>query len=444
MIEFDLSRDVIKLKRAWKNRALFLARDERLYNYYVSGDRGVGKTHVVQQYLQANNHAYYFSLADANEKMLLQNFSEKFFPDEVAAENWSEAFYKLAEVFYDKPAMIIFDDCEAMKGNDEFSKAYHRFVRERKRTMLVSVNGLGDTPITILPRTVADFCKALPNYSMQDIARLYAVTGGVLTAMKETESELSFEENLERLLRYDSSFTQYVPMLLRESFRAPESYYPILYSVAMGKHRLSEIAADVGFPNNKCGKYLEELIKAGLVDAEHGWESKHSTYYLHSSYLHFWFSYIYKNRSLQVSDPKRLMEIVLRDLDDRIVIPALRESCIRYMRNLYKGRLIGYFKHFDRAKNKPVSVKFRDGYVVKFDFVFEENGQALFCIFPESLDTRYTKEKLQRILKASEKYGALFYHQIMVFGLHRFSDWCVHMASEVPGLMEVSGERLKY
>ena len=80
---------------------------------------------------------------------------------------------------------------------------------------------------------------------------------------------------------------------MRLFFRTPESYYPLLRSMAFGKHRLSEIAKDVDFANNKCGKYLDALIDAGFVVAEHDHGSAYAKYELANTYYTAWCRYAY-------------------------------------------------------------------------------------------------------------------------------------------------------
>ncbi|ANU54767.1 hypothetical protein I5Q82_06245 [Acutalibacter muris] len=171
---------------------------------------------------------------------------------------------------------------------------------------------------------------------------------------------------------------------------------------------------------------------------------KHSTYYLKNSYLSFWFNYLYRNHSLLVSDTERLLEIVFKDLDERIVLPAVHESCIRYMRRGQKGDNYRLFAQFDRAKNKPVSFRFRDGFRGQFDCVLSNDKDALLCVFPKDLDARFTKNDLEHYLKAANHHGTAGNTQLMIFSLHRFSDWCVHTVSNVPLLFEITTERLRY
>ena len=447
MLYFDFKRELAELDRIWRNHLHFLTFSRTLFTYSLQSDKGAGITSLIKAYLKKNPDAYYVSLAGGHE-IALENFRAACFPNSEPAKNWEDAFSKAAAALKGKPVMIFLDDLDAVEQDDELWSAYRKFTDSHRPILVVDagsrLNMKWREEVFILPRTLADFCKALPGHSRQDIARLYAVTGGVLPAMKELDGNICFEENLLRLLQHDSSFSQYVPTLLREAFRTPESYYPILYSISQGKHRLSEIAAAIGFPNNKCGKYLEALIDAGFVISEKPSEGKHSTYYLKNSYLNFWFNYIYKNRTLQVSDPERLLSLVLETLDERIVMPAVLECCIRYMRNSHKGEHYFLFDQFDRTKNTPVPFKSRDGYTGQFDCVFMNDEGTLLCVFPKNLDDRFTKKDLEHYLETAKQYGSPWFVQLMVFSLHRFSDWCVHRASQVPLLFEISAERMRY
>lgn len=448
MLFFDFTRELIELNRTWRSHLHFLTSSPEFYTCSLHGDKGCGKTSLIKTYLQKNPNAYYVSFSGGNKAVALENFRTACFPNAGSAQDWDDAFSKAAAAFKGKPVMIFLDDFADLGSDAELLNAFQKFSLSQRNVLLVTVGSHIKTEktkdVSISPRSLADFCKVLPGYSKQDIARLYAVTGGVLPVMKKLDRDIRFEENLRRLLRHDSSFSQFVPALLRESFRTPASYYPILYSISQGKHRLSEIAADIGFPNNKCGKYLEALIDAGFVVAERSPMGKRSTYYLKNSYLSFWFKYLYRNHSLLVSDTERLLDIVFKDLDERIVLPAVHESCIRYMRRGQKGDNHRLFAQFDRAKNKPVSFRFRDGFRGQFDCVLSNDKDALLCVFPKDLDARFTKNDLEHYLKAANRHGTAGNTQLMIFSLHRFSDWCVHTASNVPLLFEITTERLRY
>ena len=145
--------------------------------------------------------------------------------------------------------------------------------------------GITAYPIHSTYRTIANIKKSFPTLSNKDVLRLYAVSGGIPSLLGEYNTNLSFEENLKSWLSYDSVFYRFLPELLRDHFRAPETYNALMYSIATGHHRISEIAKDVGFPYNKCDKYIGALQAIGLVNSNNK-GFKRSLYYL-ATYLSF-------------------------------------------------------------------------------------------------------------------------------------------------------------
>jgi len=65
---------------------------------------------------------------------------------------------------------------------------------------------------------------------------------------------------------HGSPFLRYAPDFLRDEFRSPESYNTLLYDMALGYHRISQLAEFSGYPKNKCDKYLKALTAVGLIE----------------------------------------------------------------------------------------------------------------------------------------------------------------------------------
>ncbi len=101
-----------------------------------------------------------------------------------------------------------------------------------------------------------------------------------------------------------------LPQMLSEQFRTPESYHAILYAIATGKHRLSEIAKHMAVPNNQCKKYLDALIAMGLVAV------KEHHYSILNSYVDFWHRFFYLNGSRLVTDPSDIVSEIQPQIDE--------------------------------------------------------------------------------------------------------------------------------
>lgn len=293
-------------------------------------------------------------------------------------------------------------------------------------------------------RTLSDYFHAFPDYKRQDLLRLHALTGGILSVAKELDDKCSFEENVYRLLAYDSAFTNTLPIWLAQSFRSPESYYPIFKSIADGHHRLGEIAKDIGFPNNKCGKYLEALIRHGYVLAEKTESGKQSTYHLANSYYASWARYACGKKALQVAEPDKLFDYVMSDIDSAAALPTFHVACRRFIERASKDYLEDYREVKIKSIQKSLQIKTADGQEVLLDLFVQTDDATYVFLFPHTMDARYTKKEIGRIYVALHCNDYFYNTHITVFSIERFSDWCVHEAKRNLWLHEVTLERLRY
>ena len=105
---------------------------------------------------------------------------------------------------------------------------------------------------------------------------------------------------------------------------------------------MGEIAKDICFPNNKCGKYLEALIQHGYVRALKTESGKQSTYHLANSYFASWARYACGKQAMQVAEPDRLLAYVMNDIDSSVALPAFQSACKRFIDLAQKD----YLKHY--------------------------------------------------------------------------------------------------
>jgi len=139
--------------------------------------------------------------------------------------------------------------------------------------------------------------KHAQKMSAVDVARLCAVTGGLSALLNDYDETKSFFDNLNGWISTDSMLYRLMPQMLSEQFRTPESYHAILYAIATGNHRLSEIAKHMAVPNNQCKKYLDALIAMGLI------EVKEHNYFILNSYVDFWHRFFYLNVGRVITTP---------------------------------------------------------------------------------------------------------------------------------------------
>ena len=450
MIYFSFDKDLLRYYRAWyrvkiailrKNYHLISSTNLDIYGFY-----GCGKTEFARQLVAKHKDIRYFSFKGLDGKGALSAFCNSFL-NGTHHETWKDALNALYDQFRIGFYLFLFDDVDAPSYED-----FRLALKESEQPMNIQFRVtetiapyFGRKTGYIEPRSVADFLNTFTALNKADVIRLYSLTGGIPAVAKEMDADLSYEDNLRILLSFDSAFSKTLPDILEKTFRSPESYHPIMNSIAVGHHRLSEIAKAVGFPNNKCGKYLDALSKAGLVKSEKPDNNPHTQYSLANSYLNSWYLYVYQNKNMQITDPQKLFDIVTASIDQSVAIPALHDSCIRYIRNDRHKDEYRVFDQYVKGINKPKKIKLRNGFHMQFDCALSHNDRILLGVFPRSLEEKYTKNELSHYIKVARSFGSLYDDvSLFVFSVNRFSDWCVHQASIFSQLFCVTAERLKY
>jgi len=138
------------------------------------------------------------------------------------------------------------------------------------------------------------------NAPIETVVRIYSVTGGVPMYFRLFEGK-NFEEELLRVAFSHTSILYEEPeFILREELGDVHRYYLILEAMALGKHRVSEIANFAGIEVKDMPKYLRTLISLELVRREvpvtESERSRKARYYINDNFFAFWFRFVKPNR----------------------------------------------------------------------------------------------------------------------------------------------------
>ena len=445
-MEFSRNKELKLMETMWEKIVHHTARVGESNSIRVYGQSGSGKTHFVQELVRNHRGFYYMSFAGLTQEEALRKFVRLYLTEDAIVSNWEEAAKAFTALRDHRRTLLIFED-ELQELQQECKQAFAPYTR-RKGLFRIGEISREKTPkyefqIPISIFSVADFLENLPSFSRPDMVRLYALTGGFPAVVKDMDEKRSFEENVRQLLAYDSAFSTYLPQRMRDYFRSPESYYPLLRSMAFGRNRLSEMAKDTGFANNKCGKYLDALIEAGFVRAEYD-GGTYAKYYLTSSYYVAWARYAYLCSAEQIARPEKHLQFVLSDLDEAIAVPAFQKACLRFLNSGEEDKAGKKQKNKKPEIHKSIPIEFSDGNAAVLDY-HEENGHyPEIYVFPRTLTTRITKAELKMILKAVEEICEPPNLYLAVFSMERFSDWCVHESAKREYLHEVTMDRLRF
>ena len=148
-----------------------------------------------------------------------------------------------------------------------------------------------------------DAAKFVPNYSNEDKAICYGITGGVAKYLSIIDSNKSIDENIVRLFfRTDGYLYDETRNLLTQEFSDISLVNNIVEQIASGENALNIIAAKIGEKAQTVLYSLEKLRNVGLIEKKKcitDEKNKKKTQYVLKDYMFkFWYEFIPKATSV--------------------------------------------------------------------------------------------------------------------------------------------------
>ena len=420
----------------------------------VSGLAGCGKTSLLLDYFKDKRY-FYFSFAGLAESVAEKLFADKLsMATDKAVIEWDEAFKALSM----KYKFVIFDDLTPIASYKRFKDSFYenmcRGFNLRPLVFLIAqsnddLDGLADSfhEITVNYFSVPEVIKLFSSLSKFDILGLCSVSGGIPKIMKEYDEQKTLEENLLAFLAPSSAFTELVPYFMDRYFRKPEIYHHILYAIAKGNYRISEIGKFTGYAYNKCDNYVSVLVATGIVKIEkekskHGTEK--TTYVFANAYFRLWYLYVYANRSDIVMGNNNALESIVKDIIEKEIHAFHVQRSFAYINNKIKeSNFWATFRIAKKITYSPQTVS-KDNFSYTFDAIYRNSEKAVFVkVFADPLEN-CKKDELAKIEKAVTLANKYYDSHVFLFTKRRFSDYAAKRAPSDDMVSFVEIERLKY
>lgn len=260
---------------------------------FISGIPGMGKTYAALNYCTQNKDSLYFSFKNIDSSFALCVFCETY-PDVFGiCSDWHGFFDKLKTFGKEKHPTVFFDNAGERNDKDEFYSELRLFLESNTDTAIIFIGRPWEqievpcNEYVLQPISTQEITD-LFSVSDIDAVNIYCLTSGMPALLALYNTTLSFEENVNAMLNTNSVFYRLAIDWMRECFRTPETYNTLLYAMANGNNRVSELAKISGYPKNKCDKYIKALCEYGLVCKVPG-KNSHTKYYPANSYLSLWY-----------------------------------------------------------------------------------------------------------------------------------------------------------
>ncbi|ASJ12794.1 ATP-binding protein [Thermococcus thioreducens] len=320
----DRERELEFLERTYSSdRAEFLV---------IYGRRRIGKTELLLHFARDKPHVYFLATEKPYRDNLkeLQRLLSEFLGDrlfgKIVFEDIDELLMAFAERIGDERVILIIDEFPLLVEHRRpvlslLQKAWDLKLSETRIMLILcgsSVSAMesevlayksplygrrtGQWRLTEIPFFhIGEF---LPGYGVEELVKVWGITGGIPAYLLQFSPEKSFDENVvKRVLSKGAFLYEEAEFLLREELREPANYFAILQAIASGRSRFGEIVSSTGLDKSLVSKYLSvlqrlEIVKREVpVTATPKEASKRGLYSIADNYFAFWFRYVLPNRS---------------------------------------------------------------------------------------------------------------------------------------------------
>ena len=377
----------------------------------LCGKSGMGKTSLAQSYLEAYG-GQYFSFRNLDAAFAPQIFRP-------GCKLWREFFAEIGET-KNRP-VIFFDDVDDRNDKEEFlnalpelvGKAYIVLIVRTKMELPFPSDVIQMTAITV-PILLAEN-KAL---GPLDALRTIAITDGIPELVQLFDFQRTFAENLGLLFTQNSAYFRYAESELRRHFQTPETYGILLYGMATGHNRISQLAEFSGFPQNKCDKYLKALDKAELLETVQRKDTAghvRTHYYPKGGYWKTWFRYVFpsQGRYMKPLEGDSLQQLA-DDIDRTIVSEYFKTVCWKWMRKNYGDYYWDEILRFDDPKQRDITVN-----GVHFDYVQETKDHTIYVKIWDDIREGFPKAEFQKIETVTTKNRPFYENIYFLFSAGR-------------------------
>ena len=377
----------------------------------LCGKRGMGKTSLAQSYLEAYG-GQYFSFRNLDAAFAPQIFRP-------GCKLWTEFFAEIGEA-KNRP-VIFFDDMDDRNDKEDFLNALPALAGKAYVVLIVRTKMELPFPADIIQmRAITVPMLLAENKTLEplDALRTIAITDGIPELVQLFDFQKSFAENLPSLFIRDSAYFRYAESELRRNFRTPETYNILLYGMATGHNRISQLAEFSSFPQNKCDKYLKALDKAKLLETVQRKDTAghvRTHYYPKGGYWKTWFRYVFpsQGRCLKPLEVDSLQQLT-NDIDHSIVAEYFKKVCWKWMKKNYGDYYWDEILRFDNPKQQDVTVN-----GVHFDYVQETKDHTIYVKIWDDIGEGFPKAEFQRIEAATTAVRPFYENIYFLFSAGR-------------------------
>lgn len=329
----------------------------------IYGRRRVGKTTLIKEFIK-NKEAMYFlateELEIGNMKRFtntLAEYTKQDYLKNASFSDWEDLFKVFATYKPDTKKVLVIDEFQYLVNvNSAFATIFQRIwdeILKDKNVMVIlcgspismmmtqvlsyssPLYGRRTAQIRLSPLKFTDIMKSNTNKSFEQLVEVYSVTGGVPKYFDFFDNDEPLIENIEREVLQKGGFLYEEPVfLLEKEVKELVSYFSIMKNIAVGNHKVSQLAGILEMPSNALSPYLKTLMDLDLVEKripvteKQPEKSRKGLYFVNDHFIEFWFRFVYAYKGeLELENTEYVLGKIKKSFIDKHVSFVYEDIC---------------------------------------------------------------------------------------------------------------------
>ena len=286
---------------------------------FVYGRRRVGKTRLLWETFKDMRLLYLLCREEELSETLkrLRGKLMEVFGDSEIHARYIKSFDDFFDYISDKECVVIFDEFPVLVKKHPailgVLQEYLDMKRKAKNTVILCgssisfmeeiqgysspIYGRRSSSLKVKPLQFEDLSDFFPEYSKEELVKIYACFDGIPEYLLRINPENSPEENIiENFFRKGYMYEE-AEYLLRYELRDLATYNTILEAIGERGRKFNEIHTITGIDKSKLPKYLSVLQNLGIVSREKPLTAKRKArnyiYRISDNYFRFYYTFIY-------------------------------------------------------------------------------------------------------------------------------------------------------
>jgi len=344
----------------------------------IYGRRRVGKSTLIRKFTR-KKRAVIFTAVESTAEKNLQLFSQSIYTTLIpqmkslpAFTDFEAAFEFLHEQSREERLIVVIDEYPYLAAADRsISSRLQNYIDQKfqdgKMFLILCGSSMSFMENQVLGyqsplygRRTAQFkiqpfdyrASALfvPEYTVEDKALAYAVTGGIPKYLELFDPKVSVHENIARLFFNDNGYLYEEPMnLMKQEMRDASNYNAVLEALANGANRVNELSGKTHLDTATISYCLKSLISLGIVEKESAImeeNNKKKTHYIVADGMFcFWYRFVMNGT-----------EMILLKQGYEYYKEAVRPHLSDFMGKIFEKMCRNHIMYLSREKKLPFQV----------------------------------------------------------------------------------------